>query len=427
MNNPAGLNNPSRWQQRYNVVGLCVIAVFICYIDRVNISVAAIAMQEELNWSNKTKGFVLSSFFIGYMLFMVPSGWLSNRLGGKIVLGLAVLWWSLFTIITPMAAMISLPILIATRILMGMGEAATFPAAYTLYGRWVPPNERSRAVSLLLGGIPLGTLFALTTTGWLVATYGWPVVFYLFGASGLVWAAVWFRFVYATPAEHPSLSEEERTLLAKNEPALKNSEKIPWRELLSLRPVWALIINHFCSNWGFYVLLAWLPSYFRTELGLSIANAGIYSAAPWLTMFLCGNLSGLVADKMVTRGISTTTVRKFMQCTGLVGSSIFLILAIDVTSAATAMGLMCGALGFLALTWSGFVPNHLDIAPRYADILMGITNTAGTIPGIIGVFVTGWLVDATGSFSAPFIVAAGINIFGALVWLGYGTAKRVID
>lgn len=413
------------WQQRYNVVGLCVLAVFICYIDRVNISVAAIAMQEDLGWSNRTKGLVLSSFFIGYMLFMVPSGWISNRLGGKIVLGAAVVWWSIFTILTPLAALASLPILILTRILMGMGEAATFPAAYNLYGRWVPPNERSRAVSLLLGGIPLGTLFALMVTGWLVAQYGWPIVFYLFGATGLIWSVIWFKFTYATPEQHPSLSDSERELLAQNERALAKDESIPWKRLLSSRHVWALIINHFCSNWGFYVLLAWLPSYFRTQLELSIASAGLYSALPWLTMFICGNLSGLVADKMVQGGISMTAVRKLMQCTGLFGSSVFLLLAIDVTNANIAMGMMCGALGFLALTWSGFVPNHLDIAPRYADILMGITNTAGTIPGIIGVFVTGWLVDVTGTFSAPFILAACINVFGALIWLSFGTAERV--
>ena len=155
----------SHWPQRYRIVALCACAVFICYIDRVNISVAAIAMQEDLGWTDTTKGFVLSSFFIGYLLMMIPSGWLSNRYGGKIILGIAVLWWSAFTMLTPLAALISLPILIATRILMGMGEAAMFPSSYTLYGRWVPESERSRAVALLIGGIPLGTLFALTTTG----------------------------------------------------------------------------------------------------------------------------------------------------------------------------------------------------------------------------------------------------------------------
>ena len=180
------------WQRRYTIVTLCVLAVFVCYIDRVNISVAVIAMQETFGWSDTTKGYVLSSFFIGYMLFQVPSGWLANRLGGKLILGGAVLWWSVFTIVTPAAAMISLPLLIVARIAMGLGEAAMFPSAYNLYGRWVPPAERSRAVSLLIGGIPLGTLFALVVTGWLVEQFGWPSVFYIFGAVGVVWCLLWF-------------------------------------------------------------------------------------------------------------------------------------------------------------------------------------------------------------------------------------------
>ena len=88
---------------------------------------------------------------------------------------------------------------------------------------------------------------------------------------------------------------------------------------------------------------------------------------------------------------------------------------------------MCGALGGVGITWSGFLPNHLDIAPRYADLLMGITNTAGTIPGIIGVAITGWMVDVTGTYSSAFALAAAINIFGAIVWLAFASGERVID
>ena len=155
-------------QKLHNIVFLCFCAVFVCYIDRVNISVAIIPMQEAFGWSDTIKGVVLSSFFIGYMIMQAPSGWLTNRIGGKIVLGLAVLSWSLFTILTPFAAFLSLPILIAVRIAMGLGEAAMFPATYGMFGYWVPESERSRSVSFLLSGIPLGTLFALTTTGWIV-------------------------------------------------------------------------------------------------------------------------------------------------------------------------------------------------------------------------------------------------------------------
>ena len=109
------------------------------------------------------------------------------------------------------------------------------------------------------------------------------------------------------------------------------------------------------------------------------------------------------------------------------GAAACLIAVKDVSTPYLALGLMCGALGFGAFTWSGFVPNHLDIAPRYADVLMGITNTAGTIPGIIGVYVTGWLVDTTGDYSSAFLLCAGINITGAVIWLLFATAERIID
>src|ERR1700722_9090188 len=185
--------------RRYRVMGMCFLAAFICYIDRVNISVAILAMHEHFGWSTATKGWVLSSFFVGYTLFQIPGGWLANRFGGKWVLGAAVLWWSLFTLLTPAAAFASLPLLIAARIAMGLGEGTMFPAAYGLFRHWIPTFERSRAVALLLSGVPLGTLFALTATGKLVTRYGWASVFYVFGGVGLLWAAMWFSLIPSHP------------------------------------------------------------------------------------------------------------------------------------------------------------------------------------------------------------------------------------
>lgn len=417
----------SRWPRRYTIISLCVLAAIICYADRVNISVAAIAMQEEFGWSDTTKGYVLSSFFIGYMLFMAPSGWLANRLGGKIVLGFAVLWWSVFTFLTPFAAAFGFGALIIARIVMGLGEAAMFPSAYNLYGRWVPPKERSRAVSLLIGGVPLGTLFALLTTGWIVDTYGWPAAFYTFGLGGALWTILWYQIAENDPAHDPKCPQPEREMLLASSYPVKTETDIPWRLFLKSKAVWALFINHFCSNWILYMLLAWLPSYFRTQHGLTIMNAGIYSAAPYLSMLIVGNLGGYFADYLLEKDINLTFIRKAMQVSGLLGSALFLILVKDVNEPGLAMTFMCGALGCAALMWSGFVPNHLDIAPRYADVLMGITNTAGTLPGIIGVTITGWLVETTGDFSSAFTLCAVINVIGAIVWILFATADKIID
>ncbi len=427
MNSTVDLMVTRRLPERYKLMSLCVLAAFICYIDRVNISVAVIAMQEQYGWSDKVKGYVLSSFFIGYMLFMPTSGWLANRIGGRRVLGFAVLWWSVWTVLTPPAAALSFAMLIIARIGLGLGEAATFPAIYNLYGRWVPTAERTRAVTAMVAAIPVGTLFALMTTGWIIERYGWPTVFYVFGALGIVWAIFWYPLSYDNPADHPRMGADERALLAAQAPASVSKEPVPWGRLLRAPAVWALIINHLCTNWVFYMLLAWLPSYFHSHLGLSIAKSGIYAAGPWLAMFVVGTCAGWWADHLVKRGVDLTLIRKCMQIAGLVGAAGFMFAARDVVSANTAFLLMCGALGTLSLTWAGFLPNHLEIAPRYADVLMGLTNTAGTVPGIIGVAVTGWLVDATDSYTTAFMLAAGINIFGAVVWLFFGTAKKVVD
>lgn len=414
------------WPKRYTLVGACFCAAFICYIDRVNISVAVIVMTEEFGWSETIKGLVLSSFFVGYLAMQVAGGWLAHRIGGKIVLGFAVIWWSIFTILTPAAAFISLTALIITRIALGLGEAVAFPASFALFSKWVPPTERSRAIAVLLSGAPLGTVLALLTTGWMIEHFGWPAIFYLFGAVGLLWAVFWFWRIFEHPSIHPRISKDELQLLQSEQNSDKEFEAVPWRLLFSSKPVWALIINHFCTNWTAYMLLAWLPSYFRHAHGLSITNSGIYSAAPWLTMFVMMNIAGWFADNLIKRGISATAVRKLMQTTGLLGAAVFLLLASDVSTALQAMLFMCGALGLLACTYAGFAPNALEIAPNHSGILAGITNTAGTIPGIVGVTVTGWLVDVTGTYTSAFALAATLCIFGAVVWLLFATTRPVI-
>lgn len=412
--------------KRHILVLMCFAAAFVCYIDRVNISIAIIPMAEHFGWSGTQKGFVLSSFFIGYMLGQIPSGWMANRVGGRLTLGVSLLLWSVFTAITPVAAMVGFSALILSRIVMGMGEAATFPASYNLFSRWIPRQERSRAVAFTLGGIPMGTVIGLAASGALVAQFGWQSVFYVFGAVGIVLAALWFMVVRDSPAQHPGVSEAERQHIAAGmQGAATHRTPLPVGKLLAAPAFWALLINHFCSNWILYVLLSWMPSYFRDVQHLNIAKAGFAAAAPWLSMFVMANLSAWVADEMIRRGTPVSWVRKFMQAGGLLGASAFMLLINQAGSPGGAVLIMCGALGALGLTWAGYAPNHLEIAPRHADILMGITNTAGTLPGIIGVAVAGWMLDTTGSYVSVFLLAAGITSVGALVWILFSRSEPI--
>lgn len=418
--------------KRVIVIAMCFIAMAICYLDRVSMSTGIVPMADEFGWSNTTKGWILSSFFIGYVIAQIPGSWATNRYGGRIVLGVSLVWWSIVTFITPAAAMSSVGLLIAARVAMGIGEAAVTPCLYNLAARWMLPHERARSLVVMIGGIPVGTMTALLISGWILESYPWQVMFYAFGGLGLVFAFFWFRFIHGSPADHPHISADEKALLTgptaiASNPGTGTWSEVPWKQLLRTPAVWALISNHFCSNWGLYVLLTWLPSYFKTFKDMGIGSSGLYSAAPWLILFIVANFAGVIADRLVKAGKTITWVRKTMQVIGLVGSAIGLLVASYVQTPLVAVIVLCGTLGILGFTWAGFGPNHLDVAPRYADVLSGLTNTAGSMPGVIGVVVTGWIVDLTGSFSSAFQLAAVINIIGALIWLKWSTGERVID
>ncbi len=415
------------WQRRHTVVLASVVALFIAYIDRVNISVAAIAMQESLGWSETEKGFVLSSFFIGYMAAQIIGGILADKFGGKRVLGASLILWSIFTILTPIAASLSFAALIIVRIGLGLGEAPLSPAALSLFGKWVPETERSRAVALYSSAAIAGTLFALLATGILVTQFGWPSVFYVFGAIGLVYAIYWYTRIYETPSDHPNITAEEKELLKANEAPAGSKPDIPWRKIASLPAIWALLVTFFCTSWSLYVFLSWMPSYFASVHSLNIMSAGIYTMAPWASMFIMMNVAGWIADKMIASGRDITFVRKLMQTIGLVGSATFLLITRYATTPELALLSLSGALGLLAFAYSGSAPNVLDIAPRFGGVVFGVMNTLGTLPGIVGVALTGWLVQTTGSYDSVLLVAAIISIVGAGVYLLFGSAKRLIE
>jgi MFS transporter, ACS family, solute carrier family 17 (sodium-dependent inorganic phosphate cotransporter), other len=402
----------ARWPRRHVVVAFIFLGCVIAYTDRVNISVAAVAMKEYFGWSQTEKGLVLAAFFVGYLLFMFVAGLLANRFGGKRVVGYSVLAWSIFTLLTPPAAILS----IAARIGMGVGEAGMYPGTYELFGRWVPQTERGRAVALMSSGAPVGSLIGLMGSGWLVQRYGWAMPFYVFGTVGLLWLILWFRQVENDPAADPRLGAEERQLLQSARPRTDLVQRMPLRRLLLRAPVAGIVAGHVAYAWTLYVLLSWLPSYFRDAQGLSIAHSGLFSAAPWLSMFAVGNVAGSVADWMIQRGVSVTTTRKVMQCGGLVLSAGFLLALHEVHSPGLALALLCGATGALGCTWAGYMSSYLDVAPGHGALLFGFGNTFATIPGIVGVAVTGWLVDVTGTYSAGFLLTGIVSAAGALIF-----------
>lgn len=414
-------------QKRHQMVFMAFLAVFICYIDRVNISVAIIPMVEDYGWGLGEQGLILSSFYIGYLLLQIVGGRLSDRYGGKVVLGAGVVLWSLFTLITPPAAAFGITVLIVVRVLMGMGEAVTFPSIYSMYSRWVPLAERSRSMALTNSGIPSGTVFALLVTPIIVAAFGWEWAFYIFGAMGLVWILFWQTMVSRSPAEHPSISEEELAIIDDGTEASTTASPPPWKELLTNMPVLSVMIAHFCNNWSLYVLLSWLPTFVNKGLGVDYESVGLFAMAPHIASFIFLNVAGNIADRLVKGGMAVTKVRKLMMTIAFGGITTSLLLVGQVEDAVTAIAIMSAGSALGAFVTGGFSVNHMDIAPKHAGTLMGLTNTAATIPGIIGVSVSGWILATTGSWALLFQVAAGVTFFGLVFYLIFGSGEKQFD
>lgn len=448
---------PVCWSARYGLAFISSFGFFVVYSLRVNLSVAMVDMLNATsqhtntnhtgsvcpahydpprpqrnhtasvyNWDSETQGWILGSFFYGYILTQIPGGYLAGRFGPKWLFGFGVLGTVLFTLLTPVAADWGAGYLIAVRVIEGIGEGVTFPAMYTMWSTWAPPLERSRLLTISNIGAHLGTVVALPLSGEICFYLDWTYVFYLFGAIGLVWFVLWAALVSNSPNDHPRISEQERLYIISS---LKNqlstsTDQIPWRSIVTSVPLLAIVVAHFSYNWTFYTLLTLLPTYMKDVLGFSIKQNGMLSALPYIGCAIMAVLSGQFADYLrETRNCATVKVRKAFSLVGMIGPAIFLVAAgytgCNYTLAVTFLTISSSLGGVSA---SGFNINHLDIAPSYAGILLGITNTFATIPGMVGPVIARSLTanNTMEEWQTVFYIAAAINLFGATFYAVFG-------
>uniref|UniRef100_A0A673NRB8 Sialin n=1 Tax=Sinocyclocheilus rhinocerous TaxID=307959 RepID=A0A673NRB8_9TELE len=378
------------------------------------------------DWDSETQGWILGSFFYGYILTQIPGGYLARKYGAKWLFGIGILCTVIFTLLTPVAADLGAGYLIAVRVLEGIGEGVSYPAMHAMWASWAPPLERSRLLTISYTGAQLGTVVALPLSGQICFYLDWTYVFYIFGAVGLHWFVLWAYFVSNSPSLHKRISEDEKTYIMAS---LKNelsptTDYIPWTSILKSLPLWAIVVAHFSYNWTFYTLLTLLPTYMNDILGFSIQQNGMLSALPylgcWLLALLGGQLADLLREKYLIR---TVIVRKAFTIVGMVGPAVFLVAA-GYTGCnyvlAIAFLTLSSSLG--GVSASGFNINHLDIAPSYAGILLGITNSFATIPGMVGPVIARSLTKSNTipEWQIVFYISAAINIFGAVFFTIFG-------
>ena len=415
-----------RWPQRYTVVALFFLGTALCYIDRVSISVAIIPLARQFGYDSTAQGLVMSAVFWGYLWTQLVGGWMADRFGGHRVLAAGVAIWSLATFVTPFAAAVTFSALLAARVLLGLGEGVNFPSIHSLTARWTLPSERARVLSVNYSGMYVGTVAALSASPLIIKSLGWPALFYISGALGAVWVAVWMWLAADRPEASSRIGAAELELIVSMRTAAPRAVRVPWAAIAREKAVWAIVVAHFCSNFGFNILLLWMPTYLHHTFAVPLERVGGYSIIPWIVTFFVISFSGWLADALIARGFGVGTVRKSMQSAAFAIGAISLIAVPAAASPAIAVAMLTVAASANGISSAAFGVNHLNVAPTYAGILMGISNTIATIPGIIGVAATGLIVQTTHSFSAVFFLIAAIYGLGMFLYLRWAGGEQMI-
>ncbi|XP_040985079.1 sodium-dependent phosphate transport protein 3-like isoform X4 [Aquila chrysaetos chrysaetos] len=306
-------------------------------------------------------------------------------------------------------------------------QGVIFPAQYTLWAKWAPPLERSRLMNIADAGCTFGTFFALLVAGIICQTLGWPFVSYIFGGVGCVWCLCWFLLVYEDPAHHPWISAREQeyivSLLAHQ--GRSHGHALPLVAMAKSLPLWAITIACFCTDWLFYMLLTSMPTFMSNVLHFDLRENGLLSSLPYVGNGLGHILAGLLADFLLARQVlGTAAVRKLFSALGMLLPAIFLVAVPYIGCNSTVVVvLLTLALTIISMTGAGININHIDIAPRYAGFLLGITNTFGIVAGIIAPTAVGLLVsqDLQTGWRNAFFVSAALNLFGLIFYIAFGS------
>jgi MFS family permease len=391
------------------LVMLCLM-YFITYVDRVNISTAASQFSSELGLSNTQLGFIFSAFAYPYVIFQFIGGWVSDRYGAKRTLVACAFIWAIATALTGMAG--GFVSLVLARLLLGLGEGATFPAATSAMASWIPKDKRGMAQGITHSAARLGNAVAPVLVMALMSAYDWRFAFYLLGALSFGWLVLWYVTYTEKPADHPRITEEELRSL----PAPKIHPKdVPgtWARLYKrMLPVSSV---YFCYNWILWLMLSWMPLYFMHNFNLNIKSAVIFTSGVFFAGVVGDLVGGMISDRLLRRTGNLRIARSYMvaTCMALTGLSLIPVLILHEPMYA----LLClgAAMFFNEMTIGPMWAIPMDIAYDRSGTASGIMSGTGFTAAIVSPVLAGYLIDQTGNWNITFLVSIGIMAAGVLL------------
>ncbi|HEY0749414.1 MAG TPA: MFS transporter [Steroidobacteraceae bacterium] len=391
------------------VLGLLCVMYFITYMDRVNVSTAAIEFGKEFHLSNTQVGFVFSAFAYPYLIFQVIGGWLGDRFGPRRTLTLCSIIWAGATVLTGFAT--GLISMLVARVLLGLGEGATFPTATRAMSNWTATNRRGFAQGITHAFARIGNAATPPIVTWLMVEVSWRGSFIVVGVLSFIWAMIWVWYFRDNPRHHSMITAGEIEVLP-DYVGVKEAPAVPWRPLV--RRMLPVTLVYFCYGWTLWLFLTWIPQYFLHNYHMDLKHSAVFAAGVFFAGVLGDSLGGHVTDWLLTRNQSRTKARSYMVvvCNLAALASLLPILFVHDSTVAA----LCLSLGFFfaEMTIGPMWAIPMDIAPRYSGSASGLMNTGSALAAILSPVVGGWIIDKTGNWDWPFIGSMGLMVVGAV-------------
>lgn len=403
---------------RYRVLGLVSSLIVVMYLDRLCISVAGPRIQADLRLSTTDWGWVIGAFTLAYAAFEIPTGFLADRIGPRLVITRIVLWWSTFTFATGLAG--GLRSLLLVRFLFGAGEAGAFPSTASVISRWIPARERGRANSVVWVSSGIGGILTPLLVVPMQQAFGWRASFFVLGLAGFLWSAVWYSRFRDTPQEVPQVSPEERAIIGYN-PLVRHGG-VGWRHLLRQRNFLLLLAMYHSYCWGGYFYLSWLPTYLQLGRGLSEDTMKIATSITSATGLIGTLAGGFLSDALVRR-VGLRAGRCFPAAAGLMLGGVLLAMAALASSSVVAVTALCAGLAamnfMIPVSWA----LCLDLGRKHAGAVTGSMNMAGQVGSLISSVAFGYMVKGLGSYDYALLPLAAMLVVSGLLYLGIDPAK----
>jgi sugar phosphate permease len=408
------MQNEKASKYRWVVASLVFFITLVNFIDRSAISFVIDPLKAEFNFTNTQFGHILSAFAFGYVLLTAFGGWLVDTYGARIIWPIAAVAWSLCVGLLGFAA--GIWGFVGLRFLLGVTEGPHFPAMSKTISDWLPARERATALSIGLVAIPLASVIGAPITSYLVADFGWRIMFFSISAIGVVWAFFWYWLFRDKPENSKYVNSAEKSLIAhspKNKFEIENTS-VDWRFILTHPALVANNIAYFAFGYMLFFATLWLPGYFLSQHNLNLKSVGWYLTIPWLVAAIFLKAGGLLSDWLYQKTGSRRMARSHLIWVSQLLAAICFVFLSFTHSLGMSIFFLSLGLGFGFMPQPAFFSINIDVAKERSASSQGITSSCLSLAGIIAPLLTGWLLDLTGNYQGAFLLLAGFTCIAVI-------------